>query len=48
MIELALKLIERKVQDPSYTNDDFLDLINVCIGEIASTEALPFLSNTKK
>ena len=43
MIELALKLIERKIQDSSYTDDDFVDLINVCIGEIASTEALPFL-----
>lgn len=43
MIELALKMIERKIQDASYSKEDFIDLINVCIGEIASTEALPFL-----
>ena len=41
MIELALNMIERKIQDASYSQEDFIDLINVCIGEIASTEALP-------
>jgi hypothetical protein len=43
MIELALNMIERKIQDASYSQEDFIDLINVCIGEIASTEALPYL-----
>ena len=42
-IELALKLIARKVQDSSYSDEDYIDLMNVCVGEIATEPGLPAL-----
>ncbi len=44
-LELVLNLIRRKVQDSSYVDEDYIDWINVCVGEIASTEVLPYLTD---
>lgn len=43
-LERILKLIDRKVQDASYKESDFLDFINLGLGELASTEVFPKLS----
>jgi len=45
-MELAriLKNVDRKVQDKSYGDTDYIDFINLCLGEIASEEVLPKLN----
>ncbi len=39
-----LENVERKVQDQSYGTAEYIDFINLCLGEIASTEAIPKLT----
>lgn len=42
-LERILEVVSRKVQDSSYDNSDYIEFINMCLGEIASTEAMPKL-----
>ena len=42
-LEYILKTVKRKVQDSSYDDDDYINWINECIGQIASEENLPDL-----
>lgn len=42
-LDYILKTIARKVQDSSYSDDDYINWINEVIGQIASEEALPDL-----
>jgi hypothetical protein len=42
-LSFILSRIAQKIQDSSYESTDYLDLINMCIGELATHERLPDL-----